>query len=82
MRRWSFWVVLAVMILVNTATRELSDWFSVPAAALGVGILLGIGRWDGLSWEDLGLSPAALRRGLTVGAVVVGLVAIFYAAVL
>ena len=64
MRRWSFWVVLAVMILVNTATRELSDWLSVPAAALGVAVLLGIGRWDGLSWEDLGLSPAALRRGL------------------
>jgi len=81
-RRWSFWVVLVVMILVNTVTREFNDWLSVPAAALGVAVLLGIARWDGLSWHDLGLSPAEVRRGLAIGAVVVAIVMTFYAIVL
>ena len=82
MRRWSFWVVLGVMILVNAATRELNDWLSVPAAALGVVVLLALARWDGLSWHDLGLSRSEVRRGLAIGSVIVAIVLVFYAVVL
>jgi len=81
MRRWSFWVVIAVMIVVNAATRWFGEPAALAAALLGTVLLLAIARVDDLTFGDLGLAGRANSlRGLRWAAVAVGAAALFYAA--
>lgn len=50
---------------------------AAPAAAL---VLVGLGRWAGLSWEDLGLARRAWRRGMAWAGGAAAVVAAVYGA--
>jgi membrane protease YdiL (CAAX protease family) len=74
-------IACGVLMLINAALVGLpSDW-DVLAAVVGSAGVLALGRWRGLSWQQMGLAPETWRSGLRWGAAAVGLVAVFYALV-
>jgi len=76
---WALGVVIATLAVVNVIDNR------VPHASLALGPagaawLLLVARRSGLSWRDLGLGPGTWRRGLTWAGVIIGAVALVYAA--
>jgi CAAX protease family protein len=76
-------LTLAIVIAVLAAVGALQGFLPLtsrlalaPVVALG---LIGLGRWAGLSWDDLGLAAGSWRRGAMYGGVAVVLVAAVYA---
>ncbi|WP_244181793.1 CPBP family intramembrane glutamic endopeptidase [Streptomyces curacoi] len=65
--------VLAVANLLNNWLAR-SPGMYVVVCVTATAVLLLIARWDGLTWADLGLDAAGLRRGLRWGPVLVGVV--------
>ncbi len=59
-------VLLVGLNLVSHLTIFSSWFFTVPS---GVGLILLVGRWMGLTWHDIGLSRQTLHKGLWYGAV-------------
>jgi membrane protease YdiL (CAAX protease family) len=71
-------VMVAVNVWVHLGPRRL-HLVTGPLASL---LLLVIGRMAGLSWEQLGLAPEAVRGGALVGGAAAAAVAIGYAVAL
>jgi uncharacterized protein len=72
-------VTVVILAFVNVIDIQ------VPHASLVVGptcavVLLALARVAGLSWAELGLGPGTWRRGLIWSAVIIGAVAVVYAA--
>lgn len=69
--------VLAVLALVNVTDNRVAHASLVlgPVAAAG---LLALGRWSGLSWQELGLGRGTWRRGLAWAGGVIGAVAVVF----
>jgi membrane protease YdiL (CAAX protease family) len=83
LRRWSFWATIVVMIITNALTRELDELLAITASLVATALLVGIARWDGLSFADLGLGGRAeTLRGVRWGAVIFGVVGAFYVVLL
>ena len=55
------------------SNRRLPASVYVPVNVAVAGALVGLGRWGGASWADLGLDPEHLSRGVLVGGAVSGL---------
>ena len=85
-------VVLLVLAVTNVGVHvgpRLGPWLGSGLVIGGVHLLTGplaalflllIGRAAGLTWPELGLGRQALLRGLQVGALAAGAVAVVYAA--
>jgi len=70
--------VLVFLVAVNVLDHEVRGvaiWLAVPGAA----VLIGLARWVGLSWAELGLGRADLRTGVIYAAGAIALVAAIYA---
>lgn len=72
-------VVIAILICINVIDIR------VPHASLVVGPvsaagLIALARLAGLSWVELGLGPGTWRRGMIWSGVIIGAVAVVYAA--
>jgi uncharacterized protein len=52
----------------------------VPTCMAAAGLLVLLARWDGCSWEELGLGTGALRSGLRWAGLLVAAVLLAYAA--
>jgi membrane protease YdiL (CAAX protease family) len=73
-------VVLVVLVVWNlTGNLVLPGIAYVPANLAIAALVVAVGRAAGLSWPDLGLARAHLRRGLGLGAAVAALVALVFA---
>jgi uncharacterized protein len=70
---------VAVMVGVNVWVHVGPERLQPLTGPLAAGLLLFIGRAAGLSWEQLGLGPGAVARGLVWGAVAIAVVAAGYA---
>ena len=55
------------------SNRRLPASVYVPVNVAVAGALVGLGRWGGASWADLGLDREHVRDGLLIGAAVSGL---------
>jgi membrane protease YdiL (CAAX protease family) len=73
---------LAVMVGVNVWVHVGPERLQPVTGPLAAALMIVIGRAAGLSWEQLGLGPGALARGLVWGAVAVAVVAAGYAVAL
>ena len=65
------WVGATVGILIAhnlVQNRFLNDRGYVGGNLAVSGLLVGVGRASGLSWEEMGLGPGDLRQGLRLGA--------------
>jgi uncharacterized protein len=76
---WAVALVVTTLVLVNVIDNK------VPHASLvlgpaGAAWLLLVARRAGLSWHDLGLGAGTWRRGLAWAGVLIGAVAVVYAA--
>jgi membrane protease YdiL (CAAX protease family) len=74
------WVAAVVLLLVVVNLLD-SVWWQrgyLVTAPVAAALLLALGRWAGLSWEDLGLGRGLLPRGLLWGGAAVALVAVGY----
>lgn len=88
-RRWrgeqhpAVWVAVAcgVFTVGNVALVALPSGWDVAAAVGLAAAILVLGRWLGLSWEQIGLGRASLGSGVRWGALAVVAVALFYAVV-
>src|SRR5690242_15866173 len=73
--------VLILLLAANVLDHEihgLAIWLAVPGSAL----LIGLARWIGLTWDELGMGGAHLRTGAIYAACAIGLVAAIYAVAL
>jgi membrane protease YdiL (CAAX protease family) len=75
-------VVVVLLAVRNVAGEALvpSTWY-VPVNAGLAAVLLLIARRSHLSWAELGLAARSVRRGLALGAVIGGLIAVGIAVV-
>jgi membrane protease YdiL (CAAX protease family) len=70
-------VLLGVLVVWNlTGNLVLPGVVYVPANLAVATLVVGLGRAAGLSWPELGMARASLRRGLVVGGVAAVLVAV------
>lgn len=71
---------LAVLGAAHLLRHRRGPAVTVPVSLTAAALLAGIGRRAGLSWAELGMDGASLRRGLREGAVAAGSVGAVYAA--
>lgn len=71
--------IVVVLILVNLLNNRWARGHYLLICFLGTLVLIAMARYDGLSWEQLGLGPGSWQSGLIWSAVVFGAVAAFYA---
>ncbi|RTL65714.1 MAG: CPBP family intramembrane metalloprotease [Pseudonocardiaceae bacterium] len=77
-RRLGLFSVIAILAASNVVSNRLWPGAYIPWN-VGVAVLLVVlARWCGVTWADLGLSRATLRRGLGIGAVALAGVAVLY----
>jgi membrane protease YdiL (CAAX protease family) len=76
---WAIAVVIAVLALVNVVDVRVAH-ASLVLAPAGAAGLLAVGRWAGLTWQELGLGSGTWRRGLVWALVAIGAVAVVFAA--
>lgn len=72
-------LTVLVMVVVNVWVHVGSPRWQPVTGPLAAVLLLGIGRWAGLSWQDLGLGRSALTSGLVWGGAATAIVATVYA---
>lgn len=72
--------MVTALVVVNVASNRLVPrGVYVPLAVAASVAFVAFARWvDGRSWDELGLAPQHLRRGLAWGAVLVGAVLVVY----
>lgn len=66
--------VLAILVAVNLLNNRLLPRAYVLTCVLAAGLLLLVGRLDGLSWTELGFGAQQLQSGLRWAGVLVGVV--------
>jgi hypothetical protein len=67
-RRWAG-AAVGILIAHNLVQNRFLNERGYVSGNLAVsGLLVGIGRASGLSWEEMGLGPGDLRQGLRLGA--------------
>jgi membrane protease YdiL (CAAX protease family) len=69
---------IAVLVVVNLLNNRWAHGWGVPVALVTVAVLLGIVRWGGGDWSDLGLARDTWRRGALWALVIVGVIAVVY----
>ena len=72
-------VTVVVMVAVNVWVHLGTERWQPVVGPVVAGILLVVGRSAGLSWDQLGLGPSAVVRGLLWGAAAAALVGAAYA---
>ncbi|MET8682126.1 CPBP family intramembrane glutamic endopeptidase [Streptomyces sp. NPDC004647] len=74
------WITLVVVVLgaANALINWLAAGWYVPVCAAAAALLVLIARRDGLTWADLGLGAASVRRGLRWGLILAGAVLTVY----
>lgn len=72
--------MVSALVVVNVlSNRVVPRFLYVPFAVAVSGLLIAFAvRVDGRSWEDLGFGRGSLRRGLTWGGVLAGIVTAVY----
>jgi membrane protease YdiL (CAAX protease family) len=77
---WPIGVIVLALVVVNVASNRLvPDALYVPWAVVCSAALVYLARSaDGRSWDDLGLARSQVPRGLRWGAVLAGMVLVFY----
>jgi membrane protease YdiL (CAAX protease family) len=73
---------LAVMVAVAVWVHVGPDRWQPVTGPVAAALLLVVGRWAGLSWEELGLGAGAVVRGLVWGGTAVACVVLVYAVAL
>lgn len=81
-RRSAVLAAVAVLTVSNVVTQVLWPAGYVPCNLAVAGGLVLLARRCGVTWEDLGLGSARLRRGLLLGGLAAGGVALVYLAAL
>jgi membrane protease YdiL (CAAX protease family) len=81
-RRLVLCSVITILVGSNVVSNRVWPEGYIPWNLAVAGVLLLLARHAGLSWADIGLGRARLRRGLLLGALVAGLVAAVYLAAL
>lgn len=71
--------VIGVLVLVNLLSNRWAPRQYLLLCVASTILLLGIGYWDGLSWEQMGLARSTWVTGLIWSAVLFAGVVIFYA---
>ncbi|MEU5881774.1 CPBP family intramembrane glutamic endopeptidase [Spirillospora sp. NPDC047279] len=72
--------VIVVLVTANVLNNRLaSDAYVITGVGATV-LLIVLARWDGCSWDDLGLGRGTWRSGLRWGGAAAGLVLLAYAA--
>jgi uncharacterized protein len=77
-RRLGLFAAVTILAVSNVVSNRLWPEAYVPWNLAVAAILLITARRCGLSWADLGLSDARLRRGLYVGGVAAGAIGVLY----
>jgi membrane protease YdiL (CAAX protease family) len=72
-------VTLGVMVAWNVRAHVGSGRLLPVVGPLAAGLLLLVGRLAGLSWEQLGLGPRSIVRGLVWGGIAFGVIVLAYA---
>jgi membrane protease YdiL (CAAX protease family) len=80
--QWALALTVVVMVAVNVWVDVGSDRWQPAVGPAVAGILLVVGRSAGLSWDQLGLGPGAVVRGLAWGGAALALVVAGYFAAL
>lgn len=81
-RRLGLFAAITILAASNVVSNRVWPEAYIPWNLAVAGLLLVIARRCGVSWEDLGLGNARLRRGLLIGAVAAGAVGAVYLAAL
>jgi membrane protease YdiL (CAAX protease family) len=76
---WAVAAVLGVLAFVNVIDARVAH-ASLVAGPVGAAGLLTLGRWAGLSWQELGLGPGTWRRGLIWASGAIAAVAVVFVA--
>lgn len=71
---WMLLLAVVVLAAANALNHLLAAGWYVPVCVVAAVVLVLIARRSGLTWDDLGLGRAAVRRGLRWGLVLVGAV--------
>ncbi len=71
--------VIAVLIAVNLLNNKWATRHYLMICFVATALLLGIARFSGISWEELGLARGTWLPGLYWSAALFGAVALFYA---
>ncbi len=71
--------VIVVLVVVNLLNNKWAKQHYLLICFVATVVLLAIARFDGLSWEQLGLGRDSWQSGLIWSAGVFGAVALFYA---
>lgn len=74
--------MITILVGSNVVSNRVWPEGYIPWNLAVAGVLLVLARLAGLSWADVGLGRARLRRGLLLGALVAALVAAVYLAAL
>ncbi|MFC5993355.1 CPBP family intramembrane glutamic endopeptidase [Pseudonocardia hispaniensis] len=77
-RRLGLFSAITILAASNVVSNRIWPEAYVPWNLAIAAILLILARRSGLSWDDLGLASARLRRGLTIGGLAAGLVGVLY----
>jgi uncharacterized protein len=72
-------IVVATLVVVNVIDNRVAH-ASLVLGPVGAAWLLLVARRGGMSWQDLGLGSGTWRRGCAWGGVLIGAVAVVYAA--
>jgi membrane protease YdiL (CAAX protease family) len=70
--------VVTVLIAANLLNNRLASGAYVATGVIGAALLVLLARWDGCSWNDLGLGREGAGRGLRWGGAAAGLVLAVY----
>ncbi|GEL19461.1 CPBP family intramembrane glutamic endopeptidase [Pseudonocardia asaccharolytica] len=77
-RRLGLFSAITILAASNVVSNRIWPEAYIPWNLAIAAILLILARRSGLSWADLGLANARLRRGLVIGGLAAGLVGMLY----
>jgi membrane protease YdiL (CAAX protease family) len=66
-------------VTVNVFGSFIPRWTTFVLGPVVAVVLVGLSRWAGLSWDDLGLARPSWRRGVRYGVVAVAVAGVAYA---
>jgi uncharacterized protein len=77
---WASWLLIgSLLVVANVLNNELLPEAYLLTCVTSSLALIGIARWAGYTWTELGLGPETLGRGLRWGVVIVAAIFVGYA---
>lgn len=71
--------IIGILVVVNIINNKFVDRSYLLVCFIATAVLLALGRFDGLTWSEMGLGKAELVDGLIWGAFIFAGVCVFFA---